>query len=48
MGVAEELEKQGYELRVDLGSHERTQLWVDRRLKRGLVLEWFKLKKVGE
>jgi len=48
MGIAEELERQGYELEVDLGSHERTQLWVNRRLGRALALDWFQLKEVEE
>ena len=43
MGIAEELEQQGYELHIDLGSHERTQLWVNRRSGRGLRLESFEL-----
>ena len=37
MGIAKELEKQGYELDEDLGSREQ----------RGLILEWSKLKEVG-
>ncbi len=48
MGIAEELENQGYELDLDLGSHERTQVWVNRHSNRGLLLECFELREVRE
>ena len=49
MGIAQELEQQGFELHEELGSsEERTEVWVNRETRMGLSLEWFRLTEVGE
>ena len=47
MCIDEELMKEGYELTEGRNEDELAiQLWVNEKMKRGIRIEWFPLKKV--
>lgn len=48
MGIHHELKKQGYEFDHEYGnSDDRTEVWVNRRTRCGVMVEWFMLPEVA-
>ena len=44
MGLYDDLEKEGFEFDHEYGDSEgRTEVWVNRKTGRGVMIEWFSL-----
>ena len=48
MGIYEELAKQGYEFDNEYGcSEDRAEVWVNKKAKMAVRIEWMKIDEVG-